>query len=98
MPAMNLQMTNPQQVAEAGQKIYQDRYQQEYERLHPGEFLAIDVNTETPYIGDTASDALQAALAASPAGVFHLIKIGSPGAFKVSYSPSSDANVDWNFR
>jgi hypothetical protein len=41
-------LTNPQQVAEAGQKIYQDRYQQEYERLHPGKFLAIDVNTETP--------------------------------------------------
>ena len=66
MSAMNLQMTNPQQVAEAGQKIYQDRYQQEFERLQPGKFVAIDVKTETPYIGDTASDALQAALAAAP--------------------------------
>ena len=98
MPTMNPQMTNPQQVAETGQKIYQARYQQEYERLHSGKFVAIDVKSETPYIGDTASDALQTALAASPRGVFHLIKIGSPGAFKVSYSPKPDANVDWNFR
>ncbi len=98
MPAMNLQLTNPRQVAEAGQRIYQDRYQQEYERLHPREFVAIDVKTESPHIGETASDALQAALAAAPEGVFHLIKVGSPGAFKMSYSPSSASGVDWNFR
>src|SRR5712691_11417315 len=95
--AMNPQITNPQQVADAGQKIYKDRYQQEYERLYPAKFVAIDVKSETAYVGDTASDALQTALAASPKGVFHLIKIGSPAAFKVSYSPKHDANVDWNF-
>jgi hypothetical protein len=96
--AMNPQMTNPQQVVDAGQRIYKERYQEEYERLHAGKFVAIDVQTGNAYLADTAGAALKNGLTAQPQGVFHLIKIGSTGAFKVSYSPSSNANVDWNFR
>jgi hypothetical protein len=89
-------LSDPRSVAEAGERIYKEKYRDEYEKTHAGEFVAIDVLSQQAYIARTPSDALKLARDASPSGIFHLIKIGSAGAFQVSHS--LNARPDWLFR
>jgi len=46
-------------------------------------------------LGSTAAEALQTATNQTPAGTFHLIKVGLPAAFKVGFTLDDD--VDWSF-
>lgn len=91
-----MDLSNPKAVADHGEKIYQEKYKSAYESEHPGQFLAIDVTTEKAYLGDSAEAAINLARNESPTGLFHLVKVGSAGAFRVSYT--NDTNVDWLFR
>lgn len=72
-------------VVARGEAIYKARYREEYERLHPGRFVAIDVASEKAFVGNTADEALDAAESVEPNGFFHLIKVGSPAAFRVGH-------------
>ena len=85
--------SNPQAIAEAGERIYKDRYQSDYEQKYHGHFVAIDVTSEKSYIAEQPEDVLEKAREESPDGIFHLIKIGATGAFRVSYS--SNVVRDW---
>ena len=97
MAAMeNPLLSNPKQIAELGEKIYQERYKEQFEREQSGKFVAIDVVTQNAYIGDNPESAVEDARKDSPNGLFHLVQVGLPGAFRVSYK--SHANVDWVFR
>lgn len=87
---------NPNDAAELGEKIYRDRYKEQYERKHNGMFVAINVLTEQVFISDTPEDALDSAHAAAPDGIFHLIQIGHEGAFRISHT--QEKNLDWVFR
>jgi hypothetical protein len=89
-------ISNPKAAAELGEKIYRERFKDAFEREHTGKFVAINVLTEDPYISDTPEGALDTAYATAPAGIFHLIQVGHAGAFRVSYTQSS--NLDWIFR
>lgn len=89
-------LSNPRLVAEEGERIYQTRYRAEYEQQYVGKFVAIDVTTEKAYISDTAEGAFGEALKAAPQGVFHLIKVGEAGAFRVSYG--FHGQPDWIFQ
>ncbi len=80
---------NPRAIAEAGERIYRDKYQKEYEAKHLGKFVAIDVQTEESYLGDTSEGALSAGRNVASKTVFHLVRVGSPGAFRVSYTSDS---------
>lgn len=88
--------TNPAAIADQGERIYRERYQVDYERLHSGQFVAIDIDTERAYVGATPEAALQAARAANAAGLFHLVRVGSPGVFRTAYSEASP-HGDWIF-
>ena len=90
--------TVPEKIAEAGEKIYDNRYRQDYEVRHPGFFVAIDTTTEKSYVAQFPEDALEEAKKAAPHGVFHLIRVGAPGAYKVSYSSSAHGKRDGIFR
>ncbi len=81
-----LSFSNPEQIAELGEKIFRERYKERYERDHPEMFVAIDVETESAYLGVTPEDALGKAMAAAPKGVFHLVQVGFSGAFRVAYT------------
>jgi len=95
--AMEPQLTNPKVVAERGEKFYLERYKEQYERLYTGKFVAIDVTTGDAYVSDTAEDAIRKGQEKSPQGVFHLIRVGQPGAFRVSYGYGDDGQPDWVF-
>ena len=71
-------------IAEAAECIYKERYQEEYERNHKGEYVAIDVMKGGAYVDESPGGALERARKAAPHGVFHLIRIGSDSAFKAT--------------
>jgi hypothetical protein len=81
---MVLDLSHPQAIVERGERIYRDSYKTAFEAEHFGKFVAIDVTTEQAYLGDTAERALEGAKEQAPHGIFHLIRVGSPGAFRVS--------------
>lgn len=85
----------PQVIAEKGERIYKDKFQEEYERKYPGKFLAIDITSEQVFLADTPEEAIQEAQAVNRTGYFHLIKIGSSGVYRVGYT--SGVYGDWIF-
>jgi hypothetical protein len=95
---MNQSLTTPKAVAELGEKIYREQYQEQYERDHPGKFVAIDVITQKAYISATPEGVLEEAEKDSPHGLFHLIQVGYRGAFRVSHTVPGNEALDWVFR
>ena len=81
---MSFQYPNPHEIVAKGSDIYDRRYRTEFERLHRGEFAAIDINSEAAYLADLPEKALSKARAAAPEGLFYLVRVGSSGAFKSS--------------
>ena len=86
---------NPQLIAERGRRIYRERYRQDYERLHHGKFVAIDVDTECTYFGTTPIEAYLQGLQASLTACLYLEKVGSPAAFEIKgpYRYASSSGV-----
>jgi len=61
-----------------------EKYKEQFESDHPGKFVVVDIVGGKAYPGDTPEDALENGRKAAPNGIFHLIRVGSPGAFKIS--------------
>ncbi len=85
-------LNTPDKIAEAGEKFYEARHKASLEPDHDGEFVAIDVVTGEAYVGKFPEEAIQRAKDAAPHAVLHLIRIGAPGAFRVS---SATRPHDW---
>ncbi|MBV9611039.1 MAG: hypothetical protein JO091_01140 [Acidobacteriaceae bacterium] len=92
----NTQFSDPRAVASEGERIYLEKYKSEYEAQHRGKFVAIDVNSEQAFLGDTPEQSLEEAKKQAPDGLFHLMKVGSLGAFRVSYT--SDGLSSWLYQ
>ena len=93
---VTMAISNPKEAAEHGERIYNEKYKAAFEAEHYGKFVAVDVTTEQAYVADSPEGAIDLARKANPKGIFHLVKAGSTGAFRVSYS--SNANLDWLFQ
>jgi len=88
--------TTPQAIAEKGEQIYKEKYQQEYERLYLNKFVAIDIATGKAFVADSPTAAILAAQKGEHGGgPFHVMKIGSPGVYRVGYS--APKSHDWIF-
>jgi hypothetical protein len=84
-----------EKIVEAGEEIY-NRRRTELEREHMGHFAAVDVTAEEVYVAETSDRALEIGRNASPHGVFHLIRIGSSGAFNAgSMGHVEQAHGQW---
>jgi hypothetical protein len=81
---MSIQHPNPREIAAKGSDIYDRKYRTEFERLHHGQFAAVDISSEAAYVDDLPEKALSKARTASPEGIFYLVRVGSSGAFKSS--------------
>ncbi|MDX6444570.1 MAG: hypothetical protein QOH71_1644 [Blastocatellia bacterium] len=92
-----VEISNPKVAAERGEKIYNEKYKTAFEAEHYGKFVAIDVMTDKAYVADSPEEAIELARKENPKGIFHLVKVGSTGAFRVSYT-TSNANLDWLFQ
>lgn len=67
--------TNIQRIAEEGSKIYEE-IKSNYDPKEKGKFLAIDIESKNPYLGNTSAEALDLARQNHPNTVFYVIKIG----------------------
>jgi hypothetical protein len=76
---------SPEKIADAGERIYAEQYKAQLEATQRGHFVAIDVTTGEGYVAEFPEQALGEARAKAPAGIFHLIRVGAPGAFTVSF-------------
>lgn len=89
--------TDPKTIADRGAQIYAAKYQDTYEAEYHGQYAAIDIQSEEAFVSPTPEGALRTAQAKNPRSMFHLIKIGSPGVFRVGYSASGARRGDWIF-
>ena len=85
MPEEQSLLSTADRIAEQGEKIYAEKYRGACEANNPGQYIAVDVRTGKGYIREFPELALQDGRDDAPFGVFHLIRIGSPGAFKTSH-------------
>ena len=88
MPNLN----NPGAISQAGEAIYVAQYKAQYEEKHAGKFVAINIADGSATLGATASQALFNGRAQHPEGLFHLIRVGRPGAFEVGLANKNVAS------
>ena len=74
---------SPTRLAERGRELYAERFRPKFDPGHKGEYLAIDVEAETAYLGKTPLQALETGESAHPEGFFYLLRIGMPGVYKL---------------
>jgi hypothetical protein len=94
---MNVPLNNPKAIAEAGERIYKEKFQAAFEAAHLGDYAAINVGKETAFVGTTPEGAFELARKDDPQGIFHLVRVGYAGAFQLSYQYGRDGTQDWLF-
>jgi hypothetical protein len=70
-----LKQSDIQKIAAEGSKIYQ-KIKVNYEPKENGKFLAIDIDSQNVYLGNTSAEAVEKAAAVYPGKVFYVVKIG----------------------
>lgn len=70
-----IKKTDIQKIAEEGAKIY-GKIKNQYEPENNGKFLAIDIDSEEIFLGNTSSEAVEAARNAHPNKIFYVVEIG----------------------
>lgn len=91
-------ISDPRAVAEAGERIYQQKYQKAFEKDHAGKYVAINIATEEAFLGSNPEDAIQKAQASNAAALLHLIRVGASGAYRVSRAATTHADSTGLFR
>ena len=86
--------TDVDRIVDRAQEIYDLNFREEYEANHGGRFVVIDIRGGNAYLGQYAEEALQKARKEAPYGVFHLIRVGHPGAFRIRHA-TSEAPVNY---
>ena len=64
-----------QRIAEEGKKAY-DCVRVSYEPKENGKFLAIDVDSQDSFLGNSSAEALELAKQKYPGKVFYVVRIG----------------------
>jgi hypothetical protein len=72
------------EIADRGLAIYNRLYRADFESKWRGQYAAIDIKSEQAVVEEFPETALARASAVYPDGLFYLVRIGSPGAFKLS--------------
>lgn len=88
------ELDDPRTLAITGERIYAERYKEEFEGNYPGQFAAIDIGTSRAFVAEYPEDAIEKARAAIGDGLLHLVRIGSASAYRMSFFfASEDAGV-----
>ena|SRR5690349_321320 len=62
-------------IANRGERVYHDLYQDAYESKFPGQYVVIEVLTKRAYVSESAAGAVTKAKTDDPNGLFHFIEI-----------------------
>jgi hypothetical protein len=74
-----------QNIAQRGEQIYREKYEESFVKIHKGRFAAINVNTTEATVSDSADEAVRLALQKDPDGLFHLIRVAHQAAFEAGW-------------
>ncbi len=92
----NNEVLTPEQVSELGQKIYDEKLKATLEPKERGRFVAIEVGSGEYFTNDTLLGVLQEAKKKYPDKLFHTIRIGYEGVFKMgSYAKGKGISYGW---
>lgn len=94
MPETNNILT-PEQVAQKGEEIYKNKLKGTLEPKENGKFVVIDVVSEDYFIGTSILEALENAKKKYPDRLFHTIKIGYQGVFKMGGYVKRGLSYGW---
>ena len=72
---------NLREVVRAGRRVY-ERHRADYERLHPGKYVLIDIRTDKLFLAESPEDAYRRATAEHEEGPFYLVRIGDRAAYR----------------
>ena len=72
-----------QQLADAGQRIYESRLQTQLEQTHPQAFVAIEPESGDYFLGKTLTDAMAAARKAYPQNKAYAVRVGHTCAIEI---------------
>ena len=81
---MTEQILNPDEIVKRGEEIYEEKLKASLEPSNNGKFVAIEVISGDYFVGDTIIEALEKGRTAYPDKLFHTIKIGFKGIYKMS--------------
>jgi hypothetical protein len=81
----NTPFPSTQDIAQRGEAIYRQKYQEELEKSCNGKFVAVNVNTGEITVGDTSTEAVRSALEKDPSGLFHLMRVGYQAALAAGW-------------
>ncbi len=96
MPVNNNEnILTPEQVVEKGQKIYTEKLKPILEADNYGKFLVIEVESGNYFVADTLIEALQKAKEKYPGKLFHTLKIGFEGIFKMGSYAKKGFSYGW---
>ena len=87
---------SPDKIAEMGETIYNRKLRKRLERKDQGKFVVIDVESGNFVLSTSLIKALQEASKRYPGKIFHTIKIGSPGVFRMRSYHQTDSSRDFN--
>ena len=71
-------------IAAAGEEIYNRKYREEYERLYPDMYVAINIRDGSILRADVPVEALIDAEKNDPTGVLYLLWVGHKGVYRMS--------------
>ena len=86
---------NPKEIAEAAEKLYRSEFREECEEKHNNMFIVIDITKKDYHVSEHAEEVLRNARKASPSGIFHLMRVGAPGAVQVSHGYEYETSPSW---
>jgi hypothetical protein len=69
-------------LAESGQRLYDERLKALLEPDHESEFVAIDPHSERYFLGQTGLAALRAGRKELPGKLFYLLRVGHMAAYR----------------
>lgn len=86
----------PEEVAFKGDGIYKNKLKSRLEPRDNGKFVAIEVISEDYFVGDSILEALEKAKKKYPNKLFHTIKIGYRGVFKMGGYAKKGLAYGWD--
>jgi hypothetical protein len=75
---------DPEVFVRQAEAIYNRKYRAEYEHRYHGQIVAIDVNSEEAFVGQTELAALNKARRKHPDHVFFFLRVGYKAALRVA--------------
>ncbi len=84
-----------EQIAARGEKIYAEKLKPLLEPKENGKFVAIEVESEDYFIGMSILEAIDLAKKKYPTKLFHTVRVGYPGVFKLGAYSKKGISYGW---